>query len=424
MTTVDRMKPAVGSWTEQYPELGTGLISYNDCTSSEFHELERRAVFQRVWLMVGRVEQLPRNGSYFTKELAVANTSIIVVRDLAGDVRAFHNVCRHRGNKLVWQDFPREPTAGNCRQFTCKYHGWQYGLDGACTFVQQEDEFFDLDKADFGLVPVHCDVWEGFVFVHLDEPRQPLREFLGPMLQSVEGYPFHVHTERYGYRVEVGSNWKLFFDAFQEYYHAPVLHANQTPAISTEMQTAGFAGAYYELDGPHRLGATGGQRVTRGMSPDLLKPTERLTRSGLIGPWDGPDFSETAAGLNRGGFEKWTVSAFHVFPNTTILFRGAGWYLTYSYWPTAFNRHVFEGNLYFTPSRNARERVAHEMTRATHKEYALQDCNTLEATQMALESGVLAAFPLNDHEVLCRHLHQVVGEWVADYQREHAVVDG
>ena len=79
---------------------------------------------------------------------------------------------------------------------------------------------------------------------------------------------------------------------------------------------------------------------------------------------------------------------------------------------------MFEGNLYFMPSRDARERVAHEMTRATHKEYALQDCNTLEATQLALESGALREFPLNDHEVLCRHLHQVVGEWVADYQRE------
>src|SRR5262249_43385830 len=275
-----------------------------------------------------------------------------------------------------------------------------------------------------GLVPVHCDVWEGFVFVHLGEPRQPpprtLREFLGPMLQSVEGYPFHLHTEHYGYRVEVGSNWKLFFDAFQEYYHAPVLHANQTPAISAEMQAAGFAGAYYEIDGPHRLGATGGQRVTRGMSPDLLKPTERLTRSGLSGRWDGPDFSDTAPGLNRGEFEKWTVSAFHVFPNTTILFRGAGWYLTYSYWPTAFNRHVFEGNLYFTPSRNARERVAHEMTRATHKEYALQDCNTLEATQMALEGGGPCEFPLNARGGRCRPPPRVGGGGGADYRRGQA----
>src|SRR5262249_35030650 len=153
--------------------------------------LERDAIFRRSWLAVGRVEQLPRNGSYFTRELQVAGTSIVVVRDGGGRVRAFHNLCRHRGNKLVWSDHPRHQTRGTCRQFTCKYHGWRYGLDGALEFVQQEREFFGLDKRRHGLVPVHCDVWAGFVFVNLEEnPRQSLREFLGPMVRALEDYPF------------------------------------------------------------------------------------------------------------------------------------------------------------------------------------------------------------------------------------------
>ena len=105
-------KPAEGSWTEHYPELGTDPVSYEDCISPEFYALEREAIFKRSWLEVGRVEQLPRNGSYFTRELAVAGTSIVVVRDGGGQVRAFHNICRHRGNKLVWSDFPRDETRG------------------------------------------------------------------------------------------------------------------------------------------------------------------------------------------------------------------------------------------------------------------------------------------------------------------------
>ena len=223
-------KPPEGSWTAHYPELGTEPMSYEDSISPEIHELEREAIFKRSWLNVGRVEQLSRNGSYFTKELAVANTSIVVVRDRSGEIRAFHNICRHRGNKLVWTDFPREEASGNCRQFVCKYHGWKYDLDGACAFVQQESEFFDLDKADYGLVPVHCDVWAGFIFVNFEpEPRQTLREFLGPMVTAIEGYPFDLQTERFFYRAEVGSNWKLFMDAFQEFYHAPILHARQSP---------------------------------------------------------------------------------------------------------------------------------------------------------------------------------------------------
>ena len=223
-------KPAEGSWTAHYPELGTGPVSYEDSISPEFYELEREAIFKRAWLNVGRVEQLPRNGSYFTKEIAVASTSLIVVRGMDGEIRAFHNICRHRGNKLVWADDPSAETKGSCRQFVCKYHGWTYGLDGSCSFVQQEREFFDLDKSDYGLVPVHCDVWSGFIFVTFErEPRQTLVEFLGPMVRALEGYPFHLQTERFYYRSEVSGNWKLFMDAFQEFYHAPVLHGKQSP---------------------------------------------------------------------------------------------------------------------------------------------------------------------------------------------------
>src|SRR5436190_5033901 len=278
-------KPAEGSWTAHYPDLGTEPMSYEDSISPQFYELEREAIFKRVWLNVGRVEQLSRSGSYFTKELAVAGTSIVVVRGKDGELRAFHNICRHRGNKLVWTDFPREETSGSCRQVVCKYHGWKYELDGACSFVQQEEEFFDLDKADYGLVPMHCEVWAGFIFVNLEpEPRQSLRDFLGPMITGIEDYPFGEMTERFAYRANVGANWKLFLDAFQEFYHAPVLHARQSPfSARPDIQGMGFEGLYYEIDGPHRLVTTTGGQQWR-MPPEMLKPMEVKTRSGLFGP--------------------------------------------------------------------------------------------------------------------------------------------
>ena len=136
-------KPPEGSWTEHFG-LDTAPVSYEDSVSPAFYELEREAIFKRAWLNVGRVEQLPRAGSYFTKEIAAADASVVVVRGQDGEVRAFHNVCRHRGNKLVWNDEPHEETQGFCRQFTCRYHGWRYALDGSLAFVQQDSEFFDL----------------------------------------------------------------------------------------------------------------------------------------------------------------------------------------------------------------------------------------------------------------------------------------
>jgi nitrite reductase/ring-hydroxylating ferredoxin subunit len=411
-------KPAEGSWTAHYPELGTGPLSYEDSVSPEFFELERDAIFKRAWLNVGRVEELPRNGSYFTRELAVARTSLIVVRDMQGRVRAFHNICRHRGNKLVWADFPREETRGACRQFVCKYHGWAYGLDGECTFVQQEGEFFGLDKRAHGLVPVHCDVWAGFVFVNLaEEPEKGLADFLGPMVTALDGYPFHLQTERFRYRAVVRSNWKLFMDAFQEFYHAPVLHSRQAPpAFSAPAQAAGFEAPYYALDGPHRVVTTSGIRA-QDMPAEMRKPTEDLTRSGLFGPWDAPDLGPLPAGVNPGRAQPWGLDSFQIWPNFVVLLWSGGWYLTYHYWPTAYDAHVFEGNLYFVPARTARERVAHEMAAVTFKEYALQDGNTLEATQLMLESRAATSFPLNDQEILCRHLHKVAADWVDDYTR-------
>src|SRR5947209_3454104 len=190
-------------------------------------------------------------------------TSVILVRGRDDNIRAFYNVCRHRGNKLVWNDFPGEETRGTCRQFTCKYHGWRYDLDGACSFVQQESEFFDLDKKDYGLVPVHCDVWEGFIFVNLAElPEESLRDYLGPMITSIEGYPFDKMTERWYYRSPVHANWKIYVDAFQEFYHAPILHSRQSPAnVAVAAAEAGFEAPYYRIDGPHGLVSTAGIRA-------------------------------------------------------------------------------------------------------------------------------------------------------------------
>ncbi|MFD7002477.1 aromatic ring-hydroxylating dioxygenase subunit alpha [Streptomyces mirabilis] len=411
-------KPAEGSWTEHYPDLGTGVVSYEDCVSPEFYEVEREAVFKRAWLNVGRVEDLPRKGSYFTKEIEVADTSIIVVRDLRGRVRALHNICRHRGNKLMWNDFPREETRGSCRAFTCKYHAWRYDLTGKLTFVQQESEFFDLDKDDYGLLPVHCEVWAGFVFVNLaKEPEQTLPEFLGPMITPLDGYPFDPLTERYDFRADVHCNWKVFLDAFQEYYHVPVLHSQEaTPAARPRMN--GFEAPHYQLDGPHRMVTTSG--APRRLWPaDYQYPIEIATRSGLFGPWDEPDLGGELGGTNPGRVRKWAMDNFQIFPNMEILIWASGWYLTYRYWPTSHHTHRFEGTLFFPKATTASERAAQECAVVMFKEFALQDAGTLVGTQRALESRAARDdFPLGDQELLVRHFHRSIADWVEDHERK------
>ena len=344
---------------------------------------------------------------------------MIIVRTADG-VRAFHNICRHRGNKLVWQDYPGEETAGTCRQFTCKYHGWRYGLEGDLNFVQQEGEFFDLDKADYGLAPVRVDTWEGFIFVNLDNSDStPLRDYLGELGRGLEGYPFGEMTQVFKYRAEVGSNWKLFIDAFTEFYHAPVLHARQAVSEeSAKLQGYGYEALAYDIDGPHAMVSSWG-----GMSPpkdlDMVKPIERVLHSGLFGPWEAPIEFDLPPAVNPARAKQWGTDSFLFFPNFMILVWKPNWYLTYHYWPTAYNKHIFEGTLYFVPPRNARERLAQELAAVTFKEYALQDGNTLEATQTMLESRAVTQFPLGDQEILLRQLHHTTHEWVDEYEKAH-----
>jgi nitrite reductase/ring-hydroxylating ferredoxin subunit len=406
----DWLKPTVGSWTEAY-DLGTGPISFEDCVSPEFYELERKAIFTKAWLNIGMTQDLPRNGSYFTKDIAIADASLVVARGLDGEVRAFHNVCRHRGNKLVWSENPREDVSGTCRQFTCKYHGWRYDLTGNLTHVQQEAEFFDLDKATRGMKPVHCQVWNSFVFVNLDgEPTQTLTEFLGPMIGALDTYPFEKLTERYDFIANNNSNWKLFADAFQEYYHVPALHPQQVPAAVRNPE-GGFTCAHFQCDGPHRVVSTAGPRRWT-LDPAYMYPVELATKSGLVGPWEAPDLGPIPAGVNPGGVEPWGISNFQIFPNTEVLIYSTGWYLMYRYWPTSPGTHRFEGTLAFSPARNPRERIEHEVAAVVFKEFALQDAGMLGGTQAALETGVIDEFPLSDQEVLVRHFHKVVAEWV------------
>ncbi|SRR6266568_5132730 len=411
-------KPAEGSWTEHFPELGTGPVRFEDSISPEHYELERQAIFARTWLNVGRVEQLPRKGSYFTKELAVLNTSVILVND-GERIRAFYNICRHRGNKLVWDDYPNQETSGTCRQFTCKYHAWRYSLAGELTFVQQEQEFFDLDKNAYGLRSLRCEVWEGFIFVNADPDAAPLTDYLGRFAEGLTGYPFGEMTAVYKYRAEVASNWKLYIDAFAEFYHAPILHAKQYVAgESRKLSGYGFEALHYDLDGPHGMVSSWG-----GMAPpkdlSMVKPIERALRSGNFGAWDRPDIpglDPLPPGLNPTRHKAWGLDSYVFFPNFMIVVWAPGWYLTYHYWPTAHNRHIFEGTCYFVPPRNATERLRQELAALTFKEFGLQDCNTLEATQTMLESRIVTEFPLGDQEILLRHLHRQATEYVTKHQ--------
>ena len=235
-------------FTSAYPELGTGPVPVEPYISKDYFERECAQIFARTWINVGCEEQIPNPGDYFVRELAVCNTSVIVMRGKDKRVRSFHNMCSHRGNPVAWE------TQGTCKGLlVCNFHGWSYDTEGKLAYVTDEERFFNVDRAKNGLTAIATDTWEGFIFINLaPEPRESLAEFLGPAAAAMDGYPFSQYSYTYVYEVDDGVNWKVLTEAQLEGWHVPVLH-KKTLAKSVVNKGELFRHAALQRYGRHAL---------------------------------------------------------------------------------------------------------------------------------------------------------------------------
>ena len=128
-------------WCEKYPHVGTGPVSTEPNICPELYELEKEKVFRKCWLNVGRVDQIPKPGDYVVVDIEAGSVSILLTHGRDGTIRAFHNVCGHRSNRLVWDKAGHGPT------FMCGFHCWVYDSEGKLRSVTDESNFHDLDKA-------------------------------------------------------------------------------------------------------------------------------------------------------------------------------------------------------------------------------------------------------------------------------------
>lgn len=409
-------KPESGHWTDDYPDLGRGPVSLEDSMCPEFYEKEREHVFKKTWLYVGRVERLPEKGGYFTRELGFAETSVVVVRGKDDVIRAFHNICPHRGNKLVWRDDPFQEVEGTAPVMYCRFHGWRYNLDGSLIATSRKDLLLDFD-ADACRVPsIQCEVWEGFIFINLNPHNtEPLRSFLGELAHGIEGYPFDGPHQVYKFKAELQCNWKIFMDGFAESYHGPYLHAasfgNLTAAAKKALDAPNpFTDALaYQLKGPHRMFSFAGEPSRKS---DYSKPMECVMEASAAGPWNKKiDISALPAGLNPIRSERYGFDSFQFFPNFVLIF-GASGFTTHAHWPTGPHSHIFEVDMYFRPPTTHKERLGQELTVTLLNDIVLEDASPLEGMQAMLNSGAIKEFHLNDEEILVRHLHKVVGDYV------------
>ncbi|KAA9159798.1 aromatic ring-hydroxylating dioxygenase subunit alpha [Amycolatopsis acidicola] len=191
--------------------------------SEDYARAERDKLWAKVWQQAGRVEELPKVGDFLTYE--IMDDSVLIVRTAPDRIRAYHNVCAHRGRRLVDTGPQENQGRGFCRQFVCGFHGWRYDLDGRNTHVpEREDWAGSLTEHNDGLKPVNVDTWGGWIWINLDPDCEPLRDYLEPAASLLE--PFHLENMRYRWRrwLVFDCNWKVAFEAFMETYHVPYTH--------------------------------------------------------------------------------------------------------------------------------------------------------------------------------------------------------
>ncbi|MDR7166435.1 phenylpropionate dioxygenase-like ring-hydroxylating dioxygenase large terminal subunit [Nocardia kruczakiae] len=191
--------------------------------SPEYARAEGDKLWAKVWQQVCRVEELARVGDFLTYD--ILDDSIIVVRTAPDTLRAYHNVCAHRGRRLVDTPPGAHDAHGQRKQFVCGFHGWRYDLEGRNTFVPERGDWTcGLTERNDGLPPVRIDTWGGWVWINLDSGCEPLRDYLEPAASLLD--PFHLENMRYRWRrwLTFDCNWKVAFEAFMETYHVPYTH--------------------------------------------------------------------------------------------------------------------------------------------------------------------------------------------------------
>jgi phenylpropionate dioxygenase-like ring-hydroxylating dioxygenase large terminal subunit len=192
---------------------------------------EQERIFRRCWQYVGLLEQDSQPGDYFT--CVVGTVPLIVACDAAGTLRAFVNVCRHRGHQVVTEE------SGHCTVFQCPYHAWSYNLDGSLRGAPGMRDEPGFDRDQFPLIQAHVDTWGPFVFVNLDPAAPPLSTVLGELPQFVArtGVPLRQIKRRARREYVIEANWKVVVDNYLECYHCPVAHPGFTQLIDLNNYT-------------------------------------------------------------------------------------------------------------------------------------------------------------------------------------------
>lgn len=333
--------------------------------SPEIFAREQEQIFSRQWLCVGHQNDLAKPGEFFVRD--VLGESVIVLRDQTKQVRAFYNVCRHRGTRLC-----QEPH-GVCREtIQCPYHAWTYGLDGRLLGAPHMDKVEGFDKAEYSLHAVNLAVWEGFIFLNMAKVPAPLKRVFAPLAGKFTQWSLSELRSARRIEYDVRANWKLIFENYSECYHCPLVH----PALS---KLTPYDLAENDLSEGPFLG--GFMPITKGQS---------LTMSGNacaspVGTFAGED--------------EHRVFYYSIFPNM-LLSMHPDYVMVHQIWPQSPERSLIFCDWFFHPQAfehaNFHPEDAIEFWDMTNR----QDWHVCELSQQGIASRAYQPGPYSPRETI------------------------
>ena len=390
-------------WAAKYPDLGMDPVSTLPCTEPGIFDSEVERIFSKVWLKVAVDAELPKPGDWKVKRLDFADTSVILIRGKDGVVRGFHNMCSHRGNTVITETGDETFGSSKAAVLPCRFHGWVYDAKGQIAHIPEEERFSPcFEKAENGLSAVAADVWEGFIFINLDpKPEQSLSDFLGAYGAHFGGFPYGEMNHAYRYYTYLDCNWKVGVDAFSEAYHVHTIHAGSFPNVFS----SGLSDV--QLFGPHR---TCGVCLSLDAEPTPVAGVANSRARGSLVAKAGA--SMLPPSINPSGREDFAFELSVMFPNL-LLHIAEGIWFTHQFWPIAHNKCLWEGQYFVRAPQTNSQRWALEHAQVLQRNAWLEDTQTMENTQRALQSGAKKTMNLQDEEILIRHGYHVLDQYLA-----------
>jgi phenylpropionate dioxygenase-like ring-hydroxylating dioxygenase large terminal subunit len=368
----------------------------------EYHQLEVERVFKKSWLIVASALDLPQRGSYLVTDVPPLKASLLVVRGDDDRIRVFHNICRHRGDKLVHEG------CGKRRTFTCGFHAWSYSNTGKLIGITDATQFPDFKPEQAPLLEVRSEVWENMVFVNFEpQASESLASWLGDMYEQYRGYT-DGRIKIADHRVVLKTNWNLAVNAFCEGYHNLYIHKYTVPDYQGGTSNPNRHRAYIEVArhfGRYSAHGNPNHQPTAAQGAFLKHSLP------MFPAFTHFDMDKLPPGVNPSRFKQWAFDIVHMVPNF-VFGPQANTHSMMWFWPIDHETTDIRVQRFAFESTKPSDLIAQAHSRVRGREVLREDLATMEASFQALASGAMPNIYLSRQEMLIQNHYRAIDDMV------------